>query len=247
MSQKNEQTFPPFAVLTSRLILLPTPIAISISNYRILYATLHADPAFCEMAFSHHFPAVTWSDEQTYEVIHTRDVQRCWGQRGLGDFAVGLLPEVFQQSQSKPGVGRELGRPDSSLRVLEQDDYSRVFASSGWELDSITWIGYAGVRDATATSMPDRTATDHSLPSWLEMIELRYGVASGCWGKGIAKEAAEAVMEWARSERGVKRFIAETEKANARSGKVLEKMGFRMSGTEYWKDPEEIEWERPVA
>jgi RimJ/RimL family protein N-acetyltransferase len=78
------------------------------------------------------------------------------------------------------------------------------------------------------------------------MIELRYGVASEYWGKGIAREAAEAVMRWASSERGVKRFIAETERANARSGKVLEKLGFTMSGTEYWKDPEEIEWDLVV-
>jgi RimJ/RimL family protein N-acetyltransferase len=45
----------------------------------------------------------------------------------------------------------------------------------------------------------------------------------------------------------VKRFIAETEKENARSGRVLEKMGFKKSGTGYWKDEDEVEWERDAA
>jgi RimJ/RimL family protein N-acetyltransferase len=79
------------------------------------------------------------------------------------------------------------------------------------------------------------------------MVELRYGVAPCCWGQGVAREAAEAVMQWAATERGVKRFIAETEKENARSGRVLEKMGFKKSGTGYWKDEDEVEWERDAA
>jgi len=40
-------------------------------------------------------------------------------------------------------------------------------------------------------------------------------------------------MEWAVVERGVRRFIAETERDNSRSGRVLEKLGFTMSGTNY--------------
>jgi len=51
-------------------------------------------------------------------------------------------------------------------------------------------------------------------------------------------------MEWAVVERGVRRFIAETERDNSRSGRVLEKLGFTMSGTNYWKEPDEIEWEK---
>ncbi|KAG9185963.1 hypothetical protein G6011_02519 [Alternaria panax] len=113
--------------------------------------------------------------------------------------------------------------------------------------DSIKWLGYAGVRDATTTSLPTRDASDAPLPPWEEMIELRYGVAPACWGQGVAREAAEAVMQWAATEKGAKRFIAETEKGNARSRRVLEKMGFRRAGTEYWKNENEVEWERDTA
>jgi RimJ/RimL family protein N-acetyltransferase len=110
----------------------------------------------------------------------------------------------------------------------------------------IEWVGYAGVRDATTTSLRKRDDDEALLPPWEEMVEIRYGVSPECWGRGIARGAAEAIMQWAASHKGVKRFIAETERANVRSGKVLEKMGFSLSGTNYWEEPSEVEWERRI-
>jgi RimJ/RimL family protein N-acetyltransferase len=211
--------FTPFFLLTHNLIFLPTPTAISLPAYRALYARVHADPVFCEMGFGPHFRARKWSDAETEEVIRTRDVGRCWKEKGMGDFAVGLLAGVHQVD----GMGRVL---------------------KGGFFDGVEWVGYAGVRDATTTSMPERVAGDPELPPWLEMVELRYGVAPEYWGRGVARGAAEAVMQWAVSERGARRFIAETERENERSGRVLEKLGFRLSGTDYWKEPSEVEWER---
>jgi len=202
------------------------------------------------MAFGPHFLARELSDEETRNVILTRDLERCWKKRGLGDFAVGLRIR---------DDGSEI-IPSRSGSRLEGDVFSRIVRASGDEgtnisigdisdqlLDGIKWVGYAGVRDATTTSMPDRLAEDEPLPPWQEMIELRYGVHGDHWGKGFAGEAAIAVMQWAISEKGVKRLIAETEKTNTRSGKVLQKMGFRESGTNYWKEPSEIEWEKIVV
>ena len=51
-------------------------------------------------------------------------------------------------------------------------------------------------------------------------------------------------MRRAVGERGVRRFITETERENVRSESVLEKLGFRRSGTDYLKEPSEVEWER---
>jgi RimJ/RimL family protein N-acetyltransferase len=75
------------------------------------------------------------------------------------------------------------------------------------------------------------------------MVEVRYGISPQFWGKGFAKEAANAVMQWSVDERGVKRFIAETERENSRSATVLQKLGFVPSNTTYWKEPNEMEWE----
>lgn len=218
-----------FAIITPRLIIIPTPTAVFVESYRALYSALHADAAFCEMGFGHSFPVRKWSDEETRDVIQTRDIQRCWGGRDLGDFAVGLLPSALV--------------PDANdgPTVLKSGAYERLMDQI--RLDDLQWVGYAGVRDATTTSLPPREVGDPALPPWQEMVEVRYGISPQFWGKGFAKEAANAVMQWSVDERGVKRFIAETERENSRSATVLQKLGFVPSNTTYWKEPNEMEWE----
>ncbi|KAJ4381211.1 hypothetical protein N0V86_003560 [Didymella sp. IMI 355093] len=225
----------PFLLVTKRLILVPTPIAIGYDQYVQLYGSLHASEAFCQMAFGPHFLARELNVEGTRNVILTRDLERCWKKRGLGDFAVGLRTRRDGSDAMRSDSGRRL-EGDESVNIVEDFDLDI--------LSGVEWVGYAGVRDATTTSMPDWEEGDEPLPPWKEMVELRYGVHEKVWGKGVAGDAAKAVMQWAVAERGVKRFIAETEKTNVRSGKVLQKMGFRESGTNYWKEPSETEWEK---
>ncbi|KAL4866947.1 hypothetical protein BDV12DRAFT_172112 [Aspergillus spectabilis] len=243
MASPAQTSFHPFALLTNKLILLPTPIAISIRPYRKMYAGVHATPDFCNMAFGEHFAPQVWSDDDTREVIQSRDIARCWERRGMGDFTVGVYEEGLS-------AGRKLGLVDEDghgTRLVEGEDYLSLVGQNSQYLDRITWVGYAGVRDATTTSMPERTLEDPVLPPWQEMVELRYGVAQECWGKGVAREAATMVMQWAVRECGVRRFIAETERENVRSGRVLEKMGFVLSGMDYWKEPSELEWEKVIS
>lgn len=186
------------------------------------------------MGFGSHFQPRSWSDTETHDVIQTRDIARCWNVRGMGDFAVGLRPDSIRSN---------LNGTATQIQIVKQDSLTDLGIGN---LDEITWVGYAGVRDGTTTSMPAREANDPPLPHWTEMVEIRYGVSPAHWGCGIAKEAAEAVMYWAVEERGVRRFIAETERPNKRSARALEKLGFVLSGTDYWKEPSEVEWERAV-
>lgn len=221
------EPFDPFAILTSRLVLLPTPVAISSNSYRALYAKLHADADFCRIAFGSHFPAQNWDDNETRNVIRTRDIARCWDRRGMGDFAVGLRRDDF--------VGHKAQSP-LDYELMDQGHVNSL------PLEEIEWIGYAGIRDATTTSLPPREPGDPALPPWQEMVEVRYGIRSEFWGKGIAREASQAIMMWGSIAKGVKKFIAETENGNFQSARVLQKLGFVRSDTHYWKEPNEIEW-----
>ncbi|KAJ5438848.1 uncharacterized protein N7458_009846 [Penicillium daleae] len=233
----------PFAILTPRLVVVPTPIAVHIASYRALYAKLHADVEFCRMGFGESFPARNWNDDETREMIETRDIVRSWQRHGLGDFAVGLRPQLA------PGGPDANSQQHSSLTasILPGDEFDR-FAGPGLTLlDEIQWVGYSGVRDATTTSLPPQEAGDAPYPHWLEMVEIRYGVSPTFWGKGIAQEASDAIMHWAIREKGVKRFIAETERDNQRSGRLLQKLGFVHSATNYWKERHEVEWELLVG
>lgn len=221
----------PFIITTPRLIVVPTPIAVSQKSYRSLYAALHADASFCEMGFGPHFPPRNWNDEETREVIKTRDINRSWKKYAIGDFAVGLrTPNTSNDNLPQ-------------ISILEGQDFERISGPNLENLSGIEWVGYAGIRDASTTSLPPREPEDPVLPPWQEMVEIRYGVSPDFWGCGLAREAAEAIMQWSIQKRGVRRFIAETERDNKRSAGLLQKIGFVRSDTNYWKEPTEIEWE----
>ncbi|KII92602.1 hypothetical protein PLICRDRAFT_172674 [Plicaturopsis crispa FD-325 SS-3] len=221
----------PFLLLSPRLVILPTPFALCHAEYLSMYTALHASADFCEMGFGPDWGPRQWTDAQVREVVQS-EVTRSWLPRGVGDFAVGLRPDGGSADKS------------DVPRVVEGKDFEAMMAATTGKIE---WCGYAGVRDATTTSMPAREPGDPVLPGWQEMVEIRYGVDPKFWGRGLAPEAAKAVMSWAASHRGVTRFIAETERPNARSGNILKKLGFSESGTNYWKEPMEIEWEMRVV
>jgi RimJ/RimL family protein N-acetyltransferase len=60
--------------------------------------------------------------------------------------------------------------------------------------------------------------------------ELGWSVFAAERRRGYATEAALRLMDWARAEHGVRRFISSTTPENAPSLRVHEKLGFRRTG-----------------
>lgn len=58
-----------------------------------------------------------------------------------------------------------------------------------------------------------------------EKIEIGYWLAPGYWGKGLATEAARAVMRYGRERLGLWRIVAVAQPENRASIRVLEKLG----------------------
>lgn len=58
-------------------------------------------------------------------------------------------------------------------------------------------------------------------------VELGYWIAEEYWGRGYATEAAKAVIERAFKEYDIKEIYASYRQDNPKSGRVLEKLGFR--------------------
>lgn len=232
----------PFALLTPRLVILPTPFAVKVKAYRSLYSRLHSLPEFCTMAFGDQFEVRTRDDEEMIPWI-TSEVDRNWNVKGLGDCAVGVWngdPQLGIPISSEDYVD---GSNVLDVRLVSGSDFETL--ESG--LKEVTWVGYVGVRDATPR-LPPRESHDPELPPWEEMVEIRYGYSPDAWGKGYGTEAARSLMLWSAKVKGVRRFIAETERHNSGSGKILSKLGFeRRMGNEYWKDVGEFEWERKAA
>jgi RimJ/RimL family protein N-acetyltransferase len=61
-------------------------------------------------------------------------------------------------------------------------------------------------------------------------IELGYKLARASWGQGLAAEAAQACLDWALAERP-ERVVAIADPANARSARILAKIGMTRHGT----------------
>lgn len=61
--------------------------------------------------------------------------------------------------------------------------------------------------------------------------ELSYQLLPEYWGKGIAIETIEAVLEYLKSSNEIKEIVAETQVKNCDSCKLLEKLGFYLVDT----------------
>lgn len=62
-------------------------------------------------------------------------------------------------------------------------------------------------------------APDEAELGWI--LDRRY------WGRGYAGEAARGLMDWARRELGIRRFIAQCDGENAASYRLMERLGMR--------------------
>ncbi len=56
--------------------------------------------------------------------------------------------------------------------------------------------------------------------------EIGYWAGKPWWGQGFVSEAAQAVMEWAETEKEISGFVSGHFTDNPASGRVLEKLGF---------------------
>lgn len=58
-------------------------------------------------------------------------------------------------------------------------------------------------------------------------LEIGWGLGSAHWGRGYAREAAEAVLAWAWANTGADQVTAITTPANTRSWGLMERLGMR--------------------
>jgi ribosomal-protein-alanine N-acetyltransferase len=65
---------------------------------------------------------------------------------------------------------------------------------------------------------------------FLEDVDLGFAFLPAFRTQGYARESAAAVMEYARDILGLRRLVAITSLDNERSGRLLEKLGFRLEG-----------------
>lgn len=75
-------------------------------------------------------------------------------------------------------------------------------------------IGYCGLRYLSKT----------------DDVELLYGIAADCWGRGFVTEAARASLRFGFEVAGLERIVAVALPENTASRRVMEKLGMRLEG-----------------
>lgn len=104
--------------------------------------------------------------------------------------------------------------------------------------DALDWIAYAD--NARAQGSEYAFVITHEEAGVIGSVgfnrtqgdtwEIGYWVDKAVQGKGVATEAARALLAWGEREFGVTKFIAGHFQDNPASGRVLEKLGFRRVG-----------------
>lgn len=86
----------------------------------------------------------------------------------------------------------------------------------------------------------------HGRPDAGGEVEIGYSMLPTFREQGLATEAVEGLLSWAREQPGVTRVVASTlEHLNA-SRRVLEKTGFTLTGTRETEDGRVVDYARPL-
>lgn len=162
--------------------------------------------------------AITDLDGKTpYFLSTARIAFRCWSCDDLS-LAEGLWGD--------PQVTRYLGGPFSDEQVREKLEREIATMSACgiqyWPfflLPDLQHVGCAGLRPR----IPEE-----------RICEIGFHLRPAYWGRGLAEEAAGAVIQFAFNTLGVKELFAGHHPENIASRKVLEKLGFRFTHREIY-------------
>jgi RimJ/RimL family protein N-acetyltransferase len=114
----------------------------------------------------------------------------------------------------------------ASMRWI--DDHFRVHGFGLWAVEAIgiaPFIGFIGL------SVPSFDAP------FMPCVELGYRLAFDHWGRGYATEGARAALAFGFATAGLDEIVAMTAAGNARSRRVMERLGMTRNATDDFDHP----------
>jgi ribosomal-protein-alanine N-acetyltransferase len=158
---------------------------------------------------------------------------------GRRDEATALLEAAVPEGWPHPAEERFFRR---RLEQMQRDPEAQQWLARALVLrdPEPIMVGHAGFHGEPGVSGTEKPRA----------LELGYTVYPPYRGRGYATEAALALMDWARRERGIHDFVASVAPDNLASLAIVRKLGFVQTG-EQWDDEDGLElvWEsgRPTA
>jgi RimJ/RimL family protein N-acetyltransferase len=139
---------------------------------------------------------------------------------------VEALLDLVGDGEAMRPIGSEPGGMEVAVEHLER--WLRRWEANGMGPFLVTAKGDAGIIGRVgpliwnARTWETSTLADAGDDA---VVELGWMIASTCWGRGYAPEAARAVRQWVYDTRGVERLISLIDPLNTKSARVAEKLG----------------------
>jgi ribosomal-protein-alanine N-acetyltransferase len=140
------------------------------------------------------------------------------------EFMQASLDGKIAEAERLIGAALPAEWPDDEKRMRQQ--LKRVLDDPEQGL----WIGCSMVRRADSVYVGG--IGFHGKPNEFGQVELGYGVEPQYRRQGYASEAALALIDWARREQGVRRFVLRISPTNQPSLGMAAKLGFQQIGTQ---------------
>ena len=128
--------------------------------------------------------------------------------------------EPFARINAEPEVRRYLGiegtREETEAAIARQQALQARLGHCFWALERKSdgvLLGFCGLRDGVPASP---IADD---------VEIGWRLGAEHWGRGYAREAAAACLDWGFERLGAPRIVSITVPANARSWGLMERLG----------------------
>lgn len=139
-------------------------------------------------------------------------------------------PEVMRYVGSPPGVRSAAETAERARRRIAETERGEHEPLAFWRIEDRADRTFHGV--GALIRMPDG---DDDRPAGDPDVEVAYRLARSAWGRGIATEAAAALVAHALGPLGLTRVVAVTYPENEASQRVLDKVGFERRGTREYK------------
>jgi [ribosomal protein S5]-alanine N-acetyltransferase len=146
----------------------------------------------------------------------------------------------------------ELARLHADPRVMatmggtRDRDQNRVWIERNARHAQEEGFGVFVFRDRTTGDTVGKGAIRRTEIGGSVEVEIGYAVAAEFWGRGLATELGAWLVAYAE-QRGYRELVAFTQPENARSRRVMEKLGFRYEREVDWQDDAYVLYRRRPA
>jgi RimJ/RimL family protein N-acetyltransferase len=139
-------------------------------------------------------------------------------------------PEVMRYVGSPPGVTSPAETAERARRRIRESERGALAPLGFWRIEARREGTFRGV--GALIRMPD---TEDNRYRGAVDVEVAYRLVRSAWGRGLATEAAGALVAHALGPLALPRVVAVTYPENVASQRVLDKLGFEARGFREYK------------